>query len=105
MAKFAVVKIAGHQYKVAEGEEIEVPKIEGEKGAAINLEEVLLVVDGEKVKIGEPQVKGAKIQAEIVDQKKGEKIRVAKYKAKTGYRRVRGFRPVLTTLKIKTISA
>jgi len=104
MAKFAVVKIAGHQYKVAEGEEIEVPKIEGEKGAAINLEEVLLVVDGEKVKIGEPQVKGAKIQAEIVDQKKGEKIRVAKYKAKTGYRRVRGFRPLLTKIKIKKIS-
>jgi len=105
MAKFAVVKIGGHQYKVAEGEEIEVPKIEGEKGTAVNLEEVLLVVDEEKVKIGQPQVKGVKIQAEIVDQKKGEKIRVAKYKAKTGYRRVRGFRSLLTTLKIRKISS
>jgi large subunit ribosomal protein L21 len=105
MAKFAVVKIGGHQYKVAEGEEIEVPKIEGEKGTTLNLEEVLLIGDGEKVKVGQPQVKGVKVEAEIVEQKKGEKIRVAKYKAKTGYRRVRGFRPLLTTLKIKTISA
>jgi len=105
MAKFAVVKIGGHQYKITEGEEIEVPKIEGEKGKVLDLEEVLLVVEGKKVKIGQPQVKGAKIQAEIVEQKKGEKIRVAKYKAKTGYRRVRGFRSLLTRLKIKKISA
>ena len=105
MTKFAVVKISGHQYKVGEGEEIEVPKIEGEKGKTLDLEEVLLVVDGEKVEVGQPQIKGAKIQAEIVEQKKGEKIRVAKYKAKTGYRRVRGFRPLITTLKIKKISA
>jgi len=105
MAKFAVVKIGGHQYKVGEGGEIEVPKIEGEKGKALNLEEVLLVADGERVEVGQPQVKGARIQAEIVEQKRGEKIRVAKYKAKTGYRRVRGFRPLITILKIKKISA
>jgi len=104
MSKFAVVKIGSHQYKVAEGEKIEVDKIEGEKGTALNLEEVLLVVDGEKVNIGQPQVKGAKVEAEIVDQKKGEKIRVAKYKAKTGYRRVKGFRSFLTKIKIKKIS-
>jgi len=105
MAKFAVVKIGGCQYKISEGEEIEVSKIEGEKGKALDLEEVLLVVDGEKVKIGQPQVKGAKVKAEIAEQKKGEKVRVAKYKAKTGYRRVQGFRPLLTKLKIKKISA
>jgi len=105
MAKFAVVKIGGHQYKVAEGEEIEVPKIEGKEGTVLTLEEVLLVVDEDEVKIGQPQVKGARVEAEIVEQRKGEKIRVAKYKAKTGYRRVRGFRPLITALKIKKISA
>jgi len=105
MTKFAVVKIGGHQYKVTEGEEIEVSKIEGEKGRVLNLEEALLLVDGEKVKIGQPQVKGAKVEVEIIGQKRGEKIRVAKYKAKTGYRRVRGFRPFLTKLRIKNISA
>jgi len=104
MSKFAVVKIGGHQYKVTEGEEIEVPKIEGEKGTALNLEKVLLVADGEKVKVGQPKVKGAKIEAEIIGQVKGEKIRVATYKAKTGYRRVKGFRPLLTRIKIKKIS-
>jgi len=105
MAKFAVIKIGGHQYKVTEGEEIEVPKIEGKEGTVLTLEEVLLVVDEDEVKIGQPQVKGARVEAEIVEQRKGEKIRVAKYKAKTGYRRVRGFRPLITALKIKKISA
>ena len=104
MVKFAIVKVGGHQYKATEGGEIEVPRIEGEKGTVLNLEEVLLVVDGEKVKVGQPQVKGAKVEAKIVEQKKGEKVRVAKYKAKTGYRRVKGFRPLLTQIKIQKIS-
>lgn len=105
MSKFAVVKIGGHQYKVTEGEEIAVDKLEGEKGKNLTLNEVLLVVDGEKVKVGQPWVKEGKVEAEIVDQIKGEKVRVAKYRAKTGYRRVRGFRPLLTKIKIKKISS
>ncbi len=105
MSKFAIVKIGGSQYKVTEGEEIEVEKIEGEKGALLTFNSVLLLVDGKKIKIGQPLVKNAEVKAEIVSQIKGEKIRVATYKAKTGYRRVRGFRPLLTKLKIKKISA
>jgi len=104
MSKFAIVKIGGSQYKVAEGEEIEVNKIEGEKGTSLTFNDVLLLADGKKIKIGQPLVKNATVKAEIVGQIKGEKIRVATYKAKTGYRRVRGFRPLLTTLKIKKIN-
>jgi len=103
MKKYAVVKIGGSQYKVAEGDEIAVDKIDGEKGKSLNFEEVLLLVDEKRVTIGQPLVKNAKIKAEIVDQFKGKKIRVATYKAKSRYRRVKGFRPLLTRVKILSI--
>jgi len=103
MKKYAVVKIGGSQYKVAEGDEIAVDKIDGEKGKSLNFEEVLLFVDKKRVTIGQPLVKNAKIKAEIVDQFKGKKIRVATYKAKSRYRRVKGFRPLLTRVKILSI--
>lgn len=78
-------------------------KIDGEKGQAVVFNEVLLLVDGKKVKIGQPLVKGAKVEAQIVDQVKGKKIRVATFKAKSRYRRVKGFRPLLTRVKILSI--
>ena len=103
MKKYAIVKIGGSQYKVTEGDELEVDKIEGEKGKAVNLDEVLLLVD-EEIKIGEPLVKGTQIKAKIIEQFKGDKIRVATYKAKSRYRRVKGFRPLLTKIKIEKIT-
>ena len=103
MKNYAIVKIGGSQYKVTEGDELEVDKIEGEKGKAVNLDEVLLLVD-EEIKIGEPLVKGAQIKAKIIEQFKGDKIRVATYKAKSRYRRVKGFRPLLTKIKIEKIT-
>lgn len=102
MKKYAIVKIGGTQYKVAEGDEIEVDKIEGEKGKAVSFNEVLFLAD-EEIKIGEPLVKGAQIKAKIIKQFKGDKIRVATYKAKSRYRRVKGFRPLLTKIKIEKI--
>lgn len=102
MKKYAIVKIGGSQYKVAEGDEIQVDKIEGEKGKAVSFDEVLLLAD-EEIKIGEPLVKGAQIKAKIIEQFKGDKIRVATFKAKSRYRRVKGFRPQLTKIKIEKI--
>lgn len=102
--KYVVIKTSGRQYKVAEGDELEIDKIEGEKGKSITFEEVLLLVDEGKVKIGQPLVKGAKVKAKILDQVKGKKIRVATYKAKSRYRRVKGFRPLLTKIKIEKIA-
>lgn len=101
--KYAVVKIGGSQYKVAEGDEIAVDKIDGEKGKSLTFEEVLLLVDDQRVRIGQPLLKEAKVKAEIVGQFKGKKIRVATYKAKSRYRRVKGFRPLLTRVKILSI--
>jgi len=112
--KYAVVKIGGSQYKVAEGDEIEVERIEKwelrsgnweevKKGTKIEIKDVLLVVDKDKVNIGQPFVKGARVKAEILDQVKGKKIRIATYRAKSRYRRVKGHRKLLTRLKIEKI--
>ena len=101
--KYAVIRTGGKQYRVAEGDEIEVDKLEAEKGKAFTFDEVLLFVDGDKVKIGQPLVKGVKVKAKIIDQIKGKKIRVATFKAKARYRRVKGFRSRLTKVKIEKI--
>jgi len=103
--KYAVIEIKGNQHKVAEGEEIEVDKIEGDKGKKLSFERVLLVVNEKKRQIGTPLVKGVKVTAEILDQFKGKKIRVATFKAKSRYRRVIGHRSQLTKIKIGKITA
>jgi large subunit ribosomal protein L21 len=102
MAKYAVVRIKGHQYKVSEGEEILVDKIDTKEPEI----EVLLVADGEKVKIGKPVIKEAKIKVKVIKEvEKGEKIDILKYKAKSRYRRHYGFRPQYTRLLIEKISS
>jgi large subunit ribosomal protein L21 len=102
--KFAVIEIAGGQIKVREGQEYEVKKLSGNKGDKIEIENVLMIADGDDVKIGEPYVKDAKVTLEITSQKKGEKVKVFKYKAKSRYRRKYGHRPAITRVLVKKIS-
>jgi len=104
MKQYAIIKIGAHQFKVSQDDELEIDKIEGEEGQKLVFEEVLLLVTDEEIKIGQPVIKGAKIQATLLEQKKGKKIRVATYKAKSRYRRVKGFRPHLSKIKIEKIS-
>ena len=103
--KYAVIKFAGGQYFVAEGENIEVNKIEGKDGDKVEAKEILLLVEDDKVKIGKPLIDKVKVTMKIVKQFKGDKIRVAKFKAKTGYRRVTGFRPQMTLLEVEKITS
>lgn len=103
MTNYAVVKIGGSQYKVKEGDEFEVLRLPQKEGEEIELPEVLLVVDDGQVKVGQPKVEGVKIKAKILSHLKGEKIRVSRFKAKSRYRKVRGFRPYLTKIKIEKI--
>lgn len=98
--KYAVVKIAGHQYKVSEGDEVLVDRLVDPKVEP----EVLLVVNDDKVSVGKPKVAGAKVNVKILGEEKGEKIDVRKYKAKSRYRKHIGFRPQYTRLLIKSIS-
>ena len=101
--KFAVIKAAGKQYKVSEGDTLKLDKLEGKPKKKITFNQVLLVVDKDKVKLGQPLVKGAKVTAEILEQKKDKKIRVARFKAKSKYRKVKGHRSHVTIIKILKI--
>jgi large subunit ribosomal protein L21 len=102
MAKYAVVRIGGKQYKAEEGKEILVDKLADPK----KLEpEVLLFVDGEKAKVGKPTLKDVKISLKVVTEvEKGEKIDVYKFKAKSRYKKHTGFRSQHTRLLVEKIS-
>lgn len=100
---YAIVQTGGKQYKVSPGEIIDVERLPVEEGSTIELDQVLLVADGEKVRVGSPTVKGAKVIAEVVGEGKGEKVIVFKYKPKVRYRRMKGHRQFHTRLAIKEI--
>lgn len=97
---FFVVKVAGKQFLVSPGDIFSVDADLGKMGEKIVLDQVLLTSVDNKTTVGTPLVSGAKVRAEIVFSGKGEKIRVAKFKAKSRYRRVMGFRPMVTKLKV-----
>jgi len=101
--KFAVIKLGGTQLKVVEGKEYEVNKLDGKKGDKIEISEVLLLVNGDDVKIGTPYVEGSKVTLEITSQKKDKKVDVFKYKAKSRYRRSAGHRSLITKVLVKKI--
>lgn len=98
---YAVIKTGGKQYRVAEGDTIEVQKLNSE-GEKVVFEEVLLLVTDKDVKIGKPTV-NAKVTGKIIENKKGQKTRVAKFKSKVRYRRVMGFRPQVSVVQIEKI--
>jgi large subunit ribosomal protein L21 len=104
MIKMAVVKIGGSQYQVAPGQKVVVNKLVGDKGQRVIFDQILLIDEGEKVSIGQPVVKGAKVQAIIEEQIKGKKIRVATFRAKSRYRKVKGFRSRLSRIKINDVN-
>jgi len=101
MPKFAVIKTGGKQYLVRENDELYVDQREEEAKKKINLD-TLAVFEEKKIELGKPLLE-KKVEALIVGNFKGDKIRVAKFKAKSRYRRVMGFRPKITKLKITKI--
>ena len=105
MGRYAVVKTGGKQYRVAEGELVDVERLSGEVGATVTLDEVLLVSgdDDEQARIGTPTVDQAQVTAEIVEQGLDKKIIVFKKKRRKGYKRKQGHRQQQTTLKIVEI--
>ena len=100
--KYAVIKTGGKQYKVTEGQSLLVEKLNIEKNKPIEFDQVLLLVEDDKAKIGQPLV-DAKVRAKVLDQVKTEKIDVFKYKAKTGYHKKIGHRQNLTKIQIEKI--
>lgn len=104
---YAVVDLQGHQYIVSEGAELIVDNVDKAQGEKLLADKVLALFDekGTEVKVGTPYVSGAQVEFEVVTTQKGEKVRILKFKRKTRYARLKGFRPIQTVLTVKKISA
>ena len=100
---FAIIKTGGRQYRVAEGDTVDVDLLETEAGKQVVIADVLMHVDGEKVTHGTP-IDGAKVTAEVVEQRKDKKVIAFKFKRRKGYHRTVGHRRKLTRVKIRSIS-
>lgn len=102
--KYAVIKTGGKQYKVSEGDIIEVDRLSLTKDGKVIFDQVLLLATDAGVKIGKPTVNGVTVAAKFLSDLRGEKIRVSKFKSKVRYRRVTGFRAALTKVQIEKIN-
>ncbi len=104
---YAVIQTGGKQYRVEQGQTIVVEKLDGDKGTKVSFDEVLLVSsgDGTTVNIGKPTIAGAKVAGEIVEQGRGEKLIVFKFRRRKNYVRKNGHRQNYTAVKIASISA
>ena len=102
---FAVIRTGGKQYRVAEGDVIDVERLDGEPGSAVTLDQVLMLADDGAAKVGTPLVSGATVTAEVVKQGRSPKIIVFKKKRRKNYQRRNGHRQAVTTLRISAISA
>ena len=102
---YAVIATGGKQYKVAEGDNLRVERLEGDVGSRVTFDRVLMVGAGADSKIGKPVLDGATVEAEIKDQNRAKKIKVFKFQRREKYRRRYGHRQPYTELKITKISA
>lgn len=101
--KMAVIELSGHQFLVREGEILEIDNQDLEVGNKFSVSEVLLLEEDGKVAVGQPHVSGSSVDLEVLENKKGEKIEVIKYKAKSRYRKHIGYRSSLTKVKVVSI--
>lgn len=102
---YAVIQTGGKQFRVEEGNNILVEKLEAEQGNEVVLDKVLLIADGDKTTVGRPVVEGAKVVAEVIRQMRAPKVIIFKKRSKKGYKKTQGHRQYLTELKIKSIQA
>lgn len=105
MKTFAVIKTGGKQYRVSEGDKINVEKLDAQEGKALVFDEILLINDKDKVSVGMPHVKGAKVEARVLEQGRADKVIVFRYHPKTRYRKKKGHRQPFTRLEIVKISS
>ena len=102
---YAVIRTGGKQYKVHEDQILNVEKLEGAEGSQIEFDDVLLYSDGDTITLGSPTVENASVKAVIVEQGRGKKQLVFKYKRRKGYRKMKGHRQYYTQVKIDSITA
>jgi large subunit ribosomal protein L21 len=102
---YAIIRTGGKQYRVSAGDTVRVEKLPGDRGGKVVFDEVLLLGEEAATKIGEPFVKGAKVEGEIVEQGRGEKLIVFKFRRRKRYRRKAGHRQAFTAVKITGVQA
>ena len=102
---FAIVQVGSLQYKITEGDQIEVNRLQSEEGKSLTLDQVLLYSNEKDVRVGQPYLKDVKVTAEVVKKTRGEKVVAFKFRRRKGYSRKVGHRQDLTVLNIKKISA
>lgn len=100
---YAIVEIAGQQFKVQKDQKIFVHRLDAKEGKKVEFNDVLLIDDGKKVTLGAPAIEGAKVTAEVNEHVKGDKVIVFRKKRRKGYRKKNGHRQSFTALTIKTI--
>jgi large subunit ribosomal protein L21 len=101
----AIIVTGGKQYKVSEGDTLFIEKLEAEAGQNIAFNKVLAILDGDKATFGTPLVEGASVEATVVKNGKGKKVRIFKYNPKKGYRKRQGHRQPYTKVQIGAIKA
>ena len=102
---YAIVEIAGQQFKVEKSQKLYVHRLEGKEGDKLKLDKVLLVDDEGKVKVGKPVVDGASVTAKILEHMKGDKVLVFKKKRRKSYQKMNGHRQFLTQIEIEGITS
>lgn len=102
---FAVIVSGGKQYRVQEGQTLKLEKLTAEAGSSVEFDRVLLVSDGDDVKVGTPVVEGAKVAAEVVGHGRGEKVNIIKFRRRKHHMKRQGHRQWFTEVKITGISA
>ncbi len=102
---YAVIKTGGKQYRVTEGDVLNVEKLSGEPGSRIELPDVLAVGEGESIRVGSPRVEGAVVVAEILTHDRDKKVIIYKKKRRKGYDKRQGHRQPFTSLKIQEIKS
>ena len=100
----AVIKTGGKQYRVSEGDKLNLETLPGDVGAELEFDQVLMISDGDDVAIGEPFVSGAKVTAKLLEHGRGDKIRIVKFKRRKHYRRQMGHRQNYTRVEITGVS-
>ena len=101
---YAIVDIAGQQFKVEKDQKLYVHRLEVEEGKKVSFDKVLLIDTGKKVSVGDPVVKGASVDAKVISHLKGDKVLVFKKKRRKGYKKLNGHRQYLTQIQIEGIS-
>lgn len=101
---YAIIKAGGKQYRVTEGQELNVEKLAAEAGSSVNFDEVLMLADGENIKVGVPLLESAMVSAEVVSQGRAKKVEIIKFKRRKHHMKRMGHRQSFTRVKIVKIT-